>query len=272
MRLPILACWRKCGRLPWRAVSTGRARRRSTKRCMPGWWDGSWRTLHRPWCHRVGRKPWRTSRWQPLRKVSPGISLRPRAATPAPAAPGSPAATARRAAASARRCRSRYCRAAAAVRSNCRPRPADPAPSAATPAHPSPPAVPSQCTPPPDSRASLPTTPRSPADRRFPADWRHRRRRSSACAVVHLPDPGRRRRQAGRGPARSRRRSGQSAVLPSGSVTVTGPGGAGSVERRWIASRPSATCAVSAFSSSAGSRISQWAIRRSNSACGPPPS
>ena len=46
-------------------------------------------------------------------------------------------------------------------------------------------------------------------------------------------------------------------ILPSGSVTLTCPGGEGSVDRRSIDNLPSATCAVSAFSSSSGSCISQ---------------
>ena len=60
-------------------------------------------------------------------------------------------------------------------------------------------------------------------------------------------------------------------VFPSGSVTCTSIGGDRSMERDSIRSLPSATWAVSAFSSRSGSFINQWAMRRSSSAWGPPP-
>ncbi|MCX7344663.1 MAG: hypothetical protein NTU78_02810 [Alphaproteobacteria bacterium] len=60
-------------------------------------------------------------------------------------------------------------------------------------------------------------------------------------------------------------------VLPDGRVTVTGSALSAMVWRSTISWLP-CCLADSASSSRSGSSISQWAMRRMSSLCGPPPS
>ena len=93
------------------------------------------------------------------------------------------------------------------------------------------------------------------ACRRWPAT---RRARSPQCSPVARP-----------GPARASVRLARPSGLSDGDA---GGGATSSVLRRSTISWPRSTRAVSACSSSSGSFISQCAVRRSSSACGPPPS
>jgi len=61
------------------------------------------------------------------------------------------------------------------------------------------------------------------------------------------------------------------AAAPDGAVTVTGCAVSAMVRRVIVSSRPNCL-PLKASSSRSGSFISQWARRRSNSVCGPPPS